>query len=126
MTILSATFTVDLTPAEILPGAADRFDLAKTWVGDLEGSSRGVMLTAGDPASGSASYIATELFEGILDGRRGTLTFQQLGTMAGGDPDLRYLIAPGSGTGDLAGLTGVLTIGAIDEAGVHQVSIELD
>lgn len=125
MTILSATFTVDLTPAEILPGAADRFDLAKTWAGDLEGTSRGVMLTAGDPASGSASYIATELFEGILDGRRGTITLQQLGTMSGGDPDLRYLIAPGSGTGDLAGLTGALTIGAIDEAGVHQVSIQL-
>lgn len=126
MTTLRATFTVDLTPAEILPGAAGRFDLAKTWTGDLAGTSRGVMLTAGNPASGSASYIATELFEGVLDGRRGTLTFQQLGTMAGGDPDLRYLIAPGSGTGDLAGLTGTLTIGAIDDEGVHQVSIELD
>lgn len=126
MTTLRATFTVGLTPAEILPGAADRFDLAKTWTGDLAGTSRGVMLTAGNPASGSASYIATELFEGVLDGRRGTLTFQQLGTMAGGDPDLRYLIAPGSGTGDLAGLTGTLTIGAIDDEGVHQVSIELD
>lgn len=126
MTILSASFTVDLTPAEILPGAADRFDLAKTWKGALEGTSRGVMLTAGDPASGSASYVATELFEGTLDGRRGTLTLQQLGTMAGGAPDLRYVIAPGSGTGDLAGRTGALTIGAIDDEGVHQVSIELD
>ncbi|GAA4526375.1 DUF3224 domain-containing protein [Brachybacterium paraconglomeratum] len=126
MTTFSATFTVDLTPAAILPGAADRFDLAKTWTGDLEGASRGVMLTAGNPASGSASYIATELFEGTLDGRRGTLTFQQLGTMSDGAPDLRYLIAPGSGTGDLAGLTGALTIGAIDDEGVHQVSIELD
>lgn len=126
MTTLSATFTVDLTPAEMLPGAADRFDLAKTWAGDLAGTSRGVMLTAGDPASGSASYIASELFEGVLDGRRGSLTFQQLGTMSGGDPDLLYLIAPGSGTGDLAGVTGTLTIGVIDDEGVHQVSIELD
>lgn len=121
----TATFTVDLTPAEVLPGAADRFDLAKTWTGALEGASRGVMLTAGDPAGGSASYIATETFEGTLDGRVGTLTLQQLGTMAGGEPELRYVIAPGSGTGELAGLTGTLTIGAIDEDGRHQVTVEL-
>src|SRR5699024_5974832 len=107
----TATFTVTLTPAETLPGAADRFDLSKTWTGALEGTSQGVMLTAGDPASGSASYIATELFEGTLDGREGTVTLQQLGTMAGGEPALSYVIAPGQGTGPLAGLTGTPPIG---------------
>ncbi|WP_394214215.1 DUF3224 domain-containing protein [Brachybacterium vulturis] len=125
MSHLTATFTIDLTPAEVLPGAADRFDLAKTWTGALEGTSRGIMLTAGDPASGSASYIATETFEGALDGREGSVTFQQLGTMAGGEPELRYVIAPGSGTGALAGLTGTLLIGAIEEDGRHQVTVEL-
>lgn len=125
MSTLTATFTVDLTPAETLPGAADRFDLVKTWTGALEGASHGIMLTAGDPAGGSASYIATETFEGTLDGRAGTLTLQQLGTMSGGEPELSYVIAPGSGTGALAGLTGTLTIGAIDEDGVHQVAVEL-
>ncbi|MDN5821157.1 MAG: DUF3224 domain-containing protein [Brachybacterium sp.] len=125
MSTLTTTFTVDLSPAEILPGAADRFDLSKTWTGALEGTSRGVMLTAGDPAGGSASYIATETFEGTLDGRDGSLTFQQLGTMADDEPELRYIIAPGSGTGALAGITGTLTIGAIDEEGRHQVTVEL-
>lgn len=125
MTTLRATFTVSLTPADDLPGAADRFDLAKTWQGALAGSSRGVMLTAGDPATGSASYVATETFEGILDGRTGTLALQQLGTMHGGDPVLHYVIAPGSGTGELAGVTGTLTIGAIDDEGVHEVTLEL-
>ncbi|ATG51763.1 hypothetical protein CFK38_09700 [Brachybacterium vulturis] len=125
MSTLTATFTIDLTPAEVLLGAADRFDLAKTWTGTVAGTSRGVMLTAGDPAAGSASYIATETFEGTLDGREGTLTFQQLGTMAGGEPELRYVIAPGSGTGDLVGLTGTLTIGTIDEDGTHHVTVEL-
>lgn len=46
MSTLTATFTVDLTPAAVLPGAADRFDVAKTWTGALEGTSRGIMLTA--------------------------------------------------------------------------------
>ena len=125
MTSLTATFTVDLTPAEILTGAADRFDLVKAWSGALEGTSRGVMLTAGDPASGSASYVATELFEDSLDGREGTLVLQQLGTMTDGDPTLQYVIAPGSGTGALAGITGALMIGTIDDDGHHEVTIEL-
>lgn len=120
-----ATFTVDLTPAEILAGAADRFDLAKTWTGALEGTSRGTMLAAGDPAGGSASYIATEVFEGTVDGRPGTLTLQQLGTLVEGVPELLYVIAPGSGTGELAGLTGTLTIGTIEDDGRHHVTLEL-
>ena len=122
---LAAAFTVSLTPAENLPGAADRFDLAKTWTGALEGSSRGIMLTAGEPAGGNASYIATETFEGTLDGRSGTLVLQQLGTMTDGDPTLQYVIAPGSGTGALAGITGALMIGTIDDDGHHEVTIEL-
>jgi hypothetical protein len=125
MSTLRAAFTVDLTPAEILTGAADRFELAKTWTGALTGSSRGVMLTAGDPATGSASYVATELFEGTLDGHEGTLTLQQLGTMAAGEPELLYVIAPGSGTGALTGVTGTLTIGTIHDDGRHEVVIEL-
>ncbi|ATG54616.1 hypothetical protein CFK41_07455 [Brachybacterium ginsengisoli] len=126
MTTHRATFTVDLTPGEPVPGAAGRFELSKTWGGGAAGTSRGVMLTAGDPATGSASYVASELFEGTLDGREGTLALQQLGTMAGGDPELQYVIAPGSGTGELAGLTGTLLIGTIDEDGTHHVTIELD
>lgn len=126
MSTLRATFTVDLTPGEVLAGSADRFDLSKTWAGAAVGTSRGVMLTAGDPATGSASYVASELFDGSLDGRSGSLALQQLGIMAGGEPELRYVIAPGSGTGELAGLTGTLTIGTIDEDGTHHVTIELD
>lgn len=125
MTTLRATFTVALTPAADLPGAADRFDLAKTWQGALAGTSRGVMLTAGDPATGSASYVATETFEGTLDGLSGTIALQQLGTMDGGDPQLHYVIAPGSGTGELTGVTGTLTIGTIDDDGVHEVTREV-
>lgn len=125
MTILEATFTVDLRPGQQLLAAGGRFDLSKTWTGQLEGTSTGVMLTAGDPASGDAGYIAMEQFHGVLDGRRGTLTLQQLGTMAGGDPTLEYVIAPGSGTEELAGVTGTLTIAGIDDDGTHHVTLDL-
>lgn len=125
MAALTGTFTVQMTPAAPLPGAASRFDLVKTWSGDLDGTSHGTMLTAGDPAGGSAGYVATEIFEGRVGGRSGTLTLQQLGTMTAGDPALQYVVAPGSGTGELTGLTGTLEIGEIDEDGVHRVTLAL-
>lgn len=125
MTTLSATFTVQMSPGEQLPAAEGRFDLAKTWAGQIEGTSQGVMLTAGDPSSGSAGYVATETFEGTVDGRRGTLALQQLGAMDEGEPTLHYVIAPGSGTDELAGLTGSLTVGTVHDDGRHEVQLEL-
>lgn len=122
---LSATFTVDLLPGEIPPAADGRFDLSKTWTGDVEGTSTGLMLTSGDPASGNAGYIALERFDGVLDGRQGTVAFQQLGAMADGEPTLEYAIAPGSGTGELVGLQGMLSIERIDDDGTHHVALEL-
>ncbi|MFC7374750.1 MULTISPECIES: DUF3224 domain-containing protein [unclassified Brachybacterium] len=124
MTTLSATFTIDLRPGEPIPTAAGRFEFTKTWSGALEGTSHGTMLTAGDPGTGNAGYVAIEIFEGTLDGVPGGVTLQQLGTMAGGDPVLEYVIAPGSGTGELAETYGRLTIDAIDDDGVHRVSLE--
>lgn len=122
---LTATFTVQMAPDAPVPGAADRFTLTKTWTGEVEGTSRGTMLTAGDPESGSAGYVATELFEGTLGGRAGTLALQQLGTMADGRPALRYVIVPGSGTAELAGTTGTLEIGEIHDDGRHEVRLTL-
>lgn len=122
---LSATFTVDLLPGERLPAADDRFDLSKIWTGGLEGTSTGLMLTSGDPVTGNAGYIALERFDGVLDGRRGTVTFHQLGTMTDGEPTLEYVIAPGSGTGELSGLQGTLSIERIDDDGTHHVALEL-
>lgn len=123
---VSAAFTVSMTPAESLQPGTARFDLVKTWTGGMEGTSTGTMMTAGDPATGSAGYIAMEVFDGTVDGRRGTLVLQQLGAMTSGEPDLTYLIAPGSPTGDLTGATGTLTIGRIDDDGVHHVELDLD
>lgn len=125
MSILRATFSVDLRPGDPLPAAASRFDLTKTWTGEVEGTSHGIMLTTGDPATGNAGYIALETFDGVLDGRRGSLSLQQLGTMADGNPALEYVIAPGSGTGEFAGVLGTVTIDGIDDDGTHHVAIEL-
>lgn len=116
-------FDIDLTPAEgLLPGSS-RFEFEKTWTGGIEGSSRGVMLSAGDPSTGSAGYVAVEAFVGTIEGRHGRLAFQQLGAMHEGEESLTYVIVPGSGTEELAGATGTVILDASD--GDHRVTVQL-
>jgi len=109
------TFEVTITPQESDDGIG-HLTLDKTWTGDLAGTGHGLMLSAGDPASGRAGYVALEVVDGSLHGRTGTLAFQQLGVMRDGDQELRYDVVPGSGTGELADITGSLAL-TIDERG---------
>ncbi|SHJ55597.1 Protein of unknown function [Tessaracoccus bendigoensis DSM 12906] len=122
---IRATFEIEITPTEAVLPATGRFDFAKVWTGDIRGVSRGVMLSAGDPASGTAGYVALEVFEGTIGERSGTVAFQQLGTMDHGNQGLRYLVVPGSGTGDLVGAIGVLNLKVDSDSGIHSVVLEL-
>lgn len=81
------------------------------------------MLSGGDPSTGTAGYVAIELFEGIIDGRTGTILFQQFGSMVGGAEVLRYEVIPGSGTGELATVTGELVLDAANDD--HKVMLRL-
>lgn len=110
----TATFEIDLRPADGLLDGTDRFDFTKRWDGGMPGRSTGTMLSAGDPGSGAAGYVAIERFEGQIDGRSGSVALQQLGRMSAGEDDLRYEIVPGSGTGDLAGITGEIALDITD------------
>lgn len=116
-----AQFSIELTAGVPLLDRTDRMDFMKTWSGDLVGSSVGVMLSAGDPASGNAGYVALEVFTGSLHGRAGGFAFQQFGTMSAGTSELRYEIAPGSGMGELAEIAGVLDMDVVD--GVHHATL---
>jgi len=120
---VSGRFDIDIAPAGALLPGTGRFDFTKTWTGGIEGTSAGVMLSAGDPASGKAGYVAIEVFEGSIDDRTGTLTFQQLGSMVGGAEVLQYEVIPGSGTGNLTGLTGELVLDPAN--GDHKVALRL-
>ena len=118
------TFEVTMTPQESGDGIG-RFGIAKTWSGDLTGTGHGLMLSAGDPAAGSAGYVALELVEGTLHGRPGSLAFQQLGVMAHGTQELRYDVVPGSGTGDLAGICGSLALTIDDRGHTYELTYTL-
>ena len=118
------SFEVTITPQESDDGIG-RFGLVKTWLGDLTGTGHGLMLSAGDPAAGSAGYVAIEVFEGTLRGRSGSLSFQQLGVMAGGTQELRYDVVPGSGTGELAGISGSLALTIDDRGHTYELTYTL-
>ena len=109
--VARGSFEVKVAPAaeEKFPDgtALGRYTLAKTIQGDIEGTSRGEMLTGGTPVEGSAGYVAIERVEGTLHGRRGSFLLQHLGKMTkAGGYLMEITVVPDSGTGELAGLSG--------------------
>jgi hypothetical protein len=78
--------------------------------GDLEGTSKGQMLTAMTAIKGSAGYVAVERVTGTLKGRSGSFTLQHSATMDRNTPHLLITVVPDSGTGELEGITGTFNI----------------
>ena len=114
ITRATGQFDVKLTP-QPFDGAPEgaklgRMTIDKQFRGDLDGTSRGQMLTAGTDVTGSAGYVAIEQVTGTLHGRSGTFALQHTGTMSRGTPSLSITVVPDSGTGALAGLTGTMAI----------------
>ena len=68
------------------------------------------MLSYGSPASGNAGYVALERVTGSVKGRAGSFALQQSGTMTAGKPTMSVTVVPGSGSGELTGITGEMTI----------------
>ena len=108
----TGTFEVKLTPQDDKSAnkTLGRMTIEKQWRGDLEGTSVGQMLTGGDIANGSAGYVAIEMMSGTLNGRKGNFVLQHTGTMTRGQGQLTITVIPDSGTDELAGLTGKLSI----------------
>lgn len=108
------TFEVTLTPQKPAEGApADapgRMAIDKRFSGDLIGSSVGEMLSTLSSIQGSAAYVAMERVTGTLGGCQGTFVLVHRGLMTRGTPELSVTVAPDSGTGALAGLTGTMQI----------------
>ncbi len=123
----TGTFDVKLKPLALEDNKASdaslaRLSIDKQFHGDLEGTSKGEMLSAGTPVKGSAGYVAIELVSGKLGGRTGTFVLQHSGSMHRGTPELSVTVVPDSGTGELVGLTGKLNI--IIAEGKHSYDFE--
>jgi hypothetical protein len=117
------TFTIDVHP--LTPALAEglgRFSINKHIRGDLEATTIGEMFTGGDPTQGAAGYVAIELVAGKLGGKHGSFALQHFATMDASGPRMQVIVAPGSGTGELKGITGTFTIRA--ENGQHFYEFE--
>lgn len=99
-----------------------KFLLDKKFHGDLDAVSKGLMLASGSPADGSGGYVAMEKVSGMLNGRKGSFALQHNGTMKGGVAEMIVTVVPGSGTEQLAGLEGKMTIIIAD--GKHSYEFE--
>jgi hypothetical protein len=123
----SGTFDVKINPQkpdnpEAEGSGLSRMSIDKSFHGDLEATSQGEMLAAGTAVKGSAGYVALERVTGKLEGRSGSFVLQHLGIMDKGAPQLSVTVVPDSGTNDLAGLSGKMTIDLAD--GKHSYSLE--
>lgn len=124
----SGTFDVKLAPQPATPGieaaSLGRMTIDKRFQGDLSGSSLGEMLSAGSPEAGSAGYVAIERVTGTLHGRAGSFALMHFGLMHRGTPSMRVTVVPDSGTGELAGIRGELTIRI--KQGQHEYAFEYE
>jgi hypothetical protein len=117
-------FDVKMIPQDDKAGdGLSRMSLDKQYHGDLEGTAKGEMLTGGVSANHSGAYVAMEKFTGTLHGRSGSFVLHHTGIMTNGKPDLTILVAPDSGTGQLEGITGRMTIN-VAAGGKHSYDFE--
>jgi hypothetical protein len=125
----TGTFDVKLNPLSAYAQSEDaslaRMSIDKQFHVDLEATSKGEMLSAGTVVKGSAGYVAIERVSGTLHGKRGTFVLQHTGTMNRGDPQLSVTVVPDSGTGELAGLAGQMTIKITDEKHFYEFEYTL-
>ncbi|MCS7479780.1 DUF3224 domain-containing protein [Umezawaea endophytica] len=111
-TQVKATFTItrwDEAAYETGEPKLARVDVGKTFTGPLQGTSTAQLLTCAS-SDGSAGYVASEQVTGTLDGHTGTFVLQHGATMSPTGPNFFGHVVPGSGTGDLTGLTGTARV----------------
>ena len=113
-------FDVALAPQAHVENVGDanigRMSIDKQFHGDLEAKSLGQMLAFSSPdVKGSAGYVAMERVDGTLMRKRGTFVLQHSSTMDRGVAVQSITVVADSGTGELVGLSGNMTITITDK-----------
>ena len=105
---ITATFEIkgwDEQPFDEAVGVAKltKATVAKEYAGDVEGTSATEWLMAYHPDK-SAEFVGLERIKGTIDGRRGSLVLQHVGTFEDGAAKATLTVI--SGTDELKGATG--------------------
>lgn len=125
------TFNVDMTPADSTlmfeHGAQfGQLTINKRFTGDLTGSSVGQMMSCRFSESPSAGYVALEQVTATLNGKHGSFVLQHFGVMSADGQRLVLEVLPNSGTNDLAGLSGTMTIDIVEGTHHYHLSYALN
>lgn len=101
-----------------------RATVDKTFTGAIDGTSVAELLTA--QGEHGEAYCAVEKFEGIVDGLAGSFVLEHGGHRAAGVEPVSFgFIVRGSGTGELAGITGTANYRHDESGAVLTLSYEL-
>lgn len=93
---------------------AMRMTFEKRFSGALDATSVVSMMGIMKQALGSGGYVALELVTGTVEGRSGSFCLQHSSTMTRGVPAQTIAVIPDSGTAELEGLRGSMTIDIVD------------
>jgi hypothetical protein len=120
------SFTVTITPQESAADApAARMLLYKEFHGDLEAIAHGEMMAAHEPLTGAGVYVAIDRVAGTLHGKGGSFLIAHRGMRNSEGQELEIVIVPGSGTGQLAGITGTVGIEIVNKEHFYSLAYEL-
>lgn len=125
----SGSFEVKVVPQsserEVLDPTLGRMSIDKEFAGDLQGTSRGQMLTAISELNGAAVYVAVERVTGTLRGKRGTFVLYHNGIATKTRRDLVVTVAADSGTEELSGIAGTMAINIVEKKHFYELDYTL-
>ena len=119
----NGTFEVDLTPQEDVESPAGRMLIKKTYLGDMNGSGIGQMISK-RTENGIAVYYAIEEFSGSVKGKNGGFTLVHKGLMSKDSQSLEVTILEGSGSGELRNISGSMLI--VQDANGHRYELRFE
>jgi predicted flavoprotein YhiN len=125
----TGTFEVALKPQALFHETSPllgRLSIDKTFHGDLAATSTGEMLSARTSVKDSAGYVAIERVSGTLHGHKGTFVLQHSSTMTKGEQKQSITVVPDSGTDELAGISGSMTIDIREGKHFYTLSYSLE
>ncbi len=127
MTKVTASMTIDSWNEEGFAAAGEvslaQADSPASFTGDLQGSST-VRTLLTYPTSAAPSFVALQAFEGTVLSKSGSVVLQQLGTFKNNAAHVELSVVPGSGTGELEGVSGSGSY--IAPSGEPVISVTLD
>lgn len=80
--------------------------VTNTFAGGIEAAATTCSYAIAYTGEDTGTYAGMEVVSGTVDGRKGSFVLDERGDFDAGGTRCRFEVVPGSGTGELAGLTG--------------------